>query len=102
VNVGSRAHYIDAGGGAYCPLIKGIALIRAGSWTWSLVAQAHWRSTPTVSSYFGCHFMLVYHIFDAAYISDSVYDKFVIIHLLMNTYSIVLPLNFLLTHASFN
>jgi hypothetical protein len=25
MNVGSHAHYIDAGGGARCPLIKGIA-----------------------------------------------------------------------------
>jgi hypothetical protein len=46
--------------------------------------------------------MLVYHIFDVAYISDSVYDKFVIIQMLMDTYSIVLSLIFLLTHASIN
>jgi hypothetical protein len=30
VNVSSRAHYIDAGGGANCPLIEGIALDQGG------------------------------------------------------------------------
>jgi hypothetical protein len=30
--------------------------------------------------------MLVYHIFDAAYTSDLVYDKFVIIQMMMDTY----------------
>jgi hypothetical protein len=30
VNVGSRAHYIDAGGGACCPLIEGIAPDQGG------------------------------------------------------------------------
>jgi hypothetical protein len=30
VNVGSRAHYIGAGGGTYCPLIERIALDQGG------------------------------------------------------------------------
>jgi hypothetical protein len=30
VNIGSRAHYIDAGGGAHCPLIEGIASDQSG------------------------------------------------------------------------
>jgi hypothetical protein len=38
VNVDSRAHYIVADGETHYSLIEGIASIRAGRWTWSLVA----------------------------------------------------------------